>query len=222
MSKHLSRSVAAALFAVALATTTGACAFDDTGLEPGNQLQQQLEGRAFLDLAPSSHVGVVATDGDGELMPYVEPQVIGGRAVMRTTLDGWLLIEDLEIQLADVTIPPGELGPDPVRLTDVELRLGTQLAAEPYYSGDGQAAWGIGEADLLLDWSMVTREGTTYPLATQRLGESEFTVTVRLDDTGNLSAEFATAVAGEVHRLTGLVTLSDLSVAVDAVTPPIE
>lgn len=221
MSKHLCL-LSVSLFAVALATTTGACAFDDTGVEPHNELQQQLAGRAFLDLAPSSHVGVVATDGHGQAMPYVEPQVVGGRAVMRTTIDGWLLIEDLEVQLADVTIPPGELGADAVRLTDVELRLGTQLAAQPYYSGDGRAAWGAGEADLLLDWSMVTREGDTYPLATQRLGEADFTVAVVVDDTGNLSAEFATAVAGEVHRLTGLVTLSDLSVSVDAVTPPIE
>ncbi len=222
MSKHRSTFLTSSLFAVALAATTGACAFDDAGVEPDNELAAQLETRAFLDLAPSSHVGVVATGGGGEALPYVEPQVVGGRAVMRTTIDGWLLIEDLEIQLADVTIPPGELGPNPIRLTDVELRLGTQLAAVPYYSGDGRAAWGTGAADLLLDWSMVTREGDTYPLATQRLGESDFTVSVVLDDVGNLSAEFATAVNGEVHRLTGLVTLSDLSVAVDAVTPPIE
>ncbi|MCA9675391.1 MAG: hypothetical protein H6709_05295 [Kofleriaceae bacterium] len=209
--------------AALLASGVGACAFDEAGVTDQPEVEARLHGRVFLDLAPTSHVGVVATDADGEVMPYVEPQVVGGRAVLRTTDDGWLLVEDLEVQLADVRIPPGELGPDAVDLTDVELRLGTQLAAEPYYSGDGRAAWGAGDADLLLDWSLVTSEdGGAWPLATQKMGAMDFTVAVVLDDDGNLSAQVDTGRSGEVHRLNGLVTFSDLSVAVDAVTPTVD
>src|SRR5688572_11768465 len=137
---------------ILLAASLGACAFDGGGVSDGD-LDSRLQQRAFLDLASTSTVGVCAFDPDGHELPYVEPSVEGGRAVLRTTADGWLLVEDLEISLDDVVIPAGELGPDPVVLTDVELRLGTQLEVEPYYSGDGAAAWGTGSADLLLDWS---------------------------------------------------------------------
>lgn len=197
-----------------LATT--ACTFQDDGIAD-DSLETQLHQRAFLDLAPTSQVGVVATDPDGNVMPYVEPRVIGGRAVLRTTLDGWLLVEDLEIQLADVVIPPGEIGPDALVLTDVDLHLGTQLSTQPYWSADGDAAWGTGDADLLLDWSMVTSQGNVYPLATQMLGDADFTIGVRREEDGTLTAQVDTAIPGEVHSLTGLVTLSDLSVAVDAI-----
>lgn len=203
-------------FLLALSSLSlAACAFQEDGV-PDDSLEAQLHQRAFLDLAPSSQVGVVATDADGNVMPYVEPRVTGGRAVLRTTEDGWLLLEDLDVQLADVVIPPGAIGDDAVTLTDVDLHLGTQLEAEPYWSGDGNGAWGSGDADLLLDWSMVTSEGNTYPLATQKLGDAGFTVAVRRLEDGSLSAEVDTAIPGEVHRLTGLVTLSDLSIAVDA------
>ncbi len=205
------------LGAALVATSTGACYFDADGVDATPDLAARLGTRQFLDLAPSSHVGVVATDAGGGAMPYVEPEVVGGRAVLRMSDDGWLLVEDLEVQLADVRIPPGELGPDAVELTDVWLRLGTQLASTPFWSGDGQAAWTSGDADLLLDWSLVTRDGDAWPLATQKIADMDFTVGIVLDETGVLTAEVATSRAGKVHQIAGLVTFSDLSVAVDAV-----
>lgn len=200
----------------------GACTFDGSGPGADEDLEAQLQSRVFLDLAPSSRVGVCAFDADGNELPYVEPTVIGGRAVFRTTEDGWLLVEDLEVELADVTIPPGELGPEPIELVDVRLRLGTQLAAQPFWSGDGEAAWGSGDADLLLDWSWLTPDDGVYPLATQKLGAADFTVSVARAPDGNLSAQVATAVPGEVHRLNGLVVFEDLSVSVDAVTARVD
>jgi hypothetical protein len=195
-----------------------ACAFD-TGGVADSDLEAQLQTRAFLDLAPTTTVGVCAFDPEGNELPYVEPAVHGGRAVLRTTPDGWLLVEDLEISLDDVVIPAGQLGPDPVVLTDVELALGTQLAVTPYYSGDGMAAFGSGDADLLLDWALVLDSGEHWPLATQRLGAAEFTVSVELSDDGTLVARIDTAVDGEFHEVRGLFALADLSVAVDAVSP---
>jgi hypothetical protein len=206
------------LASTALALGASACAFDPAGAG-GLGLEDRLQTRVFLDLAPTSQVGVCAYDADGRSLPYVEPAVAGGRAVLRTTGDGWLLVEDLDIELDDVTIPPGELGPGPIELTDVRLRLGTQLAVRPFWSGDGQAAWGTGEADVLLDWAWRLSEERVYPLATQRLGEAAFTVTVVADERGDLTAQVFTAVTGEVHRLQGLVTFEDLTIAVDAVTP---
>jgi hypothetical protein len=202
----------------ALVLSTGACAFDGDGVG-GESLESRLATRAFLDLASSSEVGVTATNADGRRLDYVEPRVTGGRAVLRTTETGYLLVEDLEIQLADVVIPPGELGPDSVVLTDVGLQLGTQIDAQVFWASDGEAAWGAGDADLLLDWSLVLDSGDTWPLATQRLGEADFEVAVMLDADGGLTAQVDTSIRGQVHELTGLVTLSDLNVAVDAIEP---
>jgi len=199
-----------------------ACAFDTGGSSDGGALDAQLRGRAFLDLAPTTTVGVCALDGDGNELPYVEPSVSGGRAVLRTTDDGWLLVEDLDVQLNDVVIPPGELGPDAVVLTNVRLSLGTQIAVQPIWSGDGEATWGTGDADLLLDWALVLDDGTPYQLATQKLGAAHFTVSVTRDANGALSATVDTNVSGTVDQLTGLVTLRDLTVAVDAVSPTVQ
>lgn len=215
--KHTLKAGSTILGAALLAASTAACALDVEGVEAAPDLQAHLETRQFLDLAPSSHVGVVATNPGGEALPYVEPEVVGGRAVMRTTPDGWLLVEDLEVQLADVRIPPGELGPNAVQLTDVWLRLGTQLDASPFWSGDGRAAWAAGDADLLLDWSLVLSNGDAWPLATQKIEEMDFTVGIVLGDDGMVQAEVATSRAGQVHQIAGLVTFSDLSVVVDAV-----
>jgi len=199
-----------------------ACAFDGAGLGDESSLAAQLDDRVFLDLAQSSHVGVNAYDAEGNELDYVEPRITDGRVVLRSSGDGWLLVEDLDIRLEDVTIPAGELADQPIYLTDVELRLGTQLAAQPFWAGDGRAVWGTGPADILLDWSWLTNDGTVYPLATQRLGEAEFTLAVTLDEYDTLTAEVATAMPGEVHELTGLVTFADLSIAVDAVQPYVE
>jgi len=209
------------LASTALAVGASACAFSGAGVED-DSLESQLEGRVFLDLAPSSTVGVCAFNADGQELPYVEPKVAGGRAVLRETQDGWLLVEDLDIVLEDVVIPAGELGAAPIVLTDVELHLGTQISAQPLWSDDGEAAWGAGTADLLLEWSWDLPDGDVYPLATQRLGEAEFKFALHRDEHGVLTAQVDTAIPGEVHKLDGLVTLSDLSISVDAITQRVE
>jgi len=218
----MSRILTLPLLLTAPALALTACTFDDGGVGDESALRDQLESRVFLELAPSSTVGVVAYDADGNPLPYVEPKVAGGEAVLRMTDDGWLLLEDLEIRLDDVTIPAGALSTEPIYVTDVELRLGTQLAAQPFWAGDGRALWAAGDADLLLDWSWLTPDGDVYPLAIQRLGEVDFTVAVSLDEHDTVSAEVSSAMNGELHRLDGLVTFADLAIAVDAVQPHID
>jgi hypothetical protein len=198
----------------------GACAFDQGGAVDDRQLQEQLAGRAFLGLADTSTVGVTALDGDGNPMPYVEPSVHGGRAVLRTTDDGWLVVEDLEIHLDDVVIP--QTGAKPMVLTNVELRLGTQLWLEPEWTGDGSAARGTAKADLLLDWGLVLDDGDVWPLATQKLGNQTFVVGVEQLADGSVIAQVDTTARGTVDQVNGLFTLQDLDVSVDAVEPAVE
>lgn len=198
------------------------CAFQGDGVDDGRSLDHELSARAFLDLAPTTTIGVCAYDASGNELPYVEPEVAGGRAVLRTTDDGYLLVEDLDVELDDVTIPAGELSDHPVVLTDVQLHLGTQLAVAPIWSGDGRAAWGTGNADLLLDWSLILDNGNVWPLATQKLGAQHFTLAVELNDDGTLTAQVDAAATGEVDHVNGLFSLANLDVAVDAVSPSIQ
>ena len=209
------------LFALSLALVVPACAFDSGGatLDNAEPLWRDLGHRAFLDLDPSSRVGVTATGPDGAPLAGVAPTVTGGAAVLRATPDGTLLVEDLDVTLDDVIVPAGALGAQPIHLTDVTLHLGTQIAVDATWSPTGESVAGSGTGDLLLDWSLVLDDGTPYQLATQKLAERPFQVAVREDDTGRLTAAVTMTADGELRQFADSVTLSDLHMAVVAARP---
>ena len=201
---------------LALAAAVPACAYDASGVDPdATPVRTALGKRAFLDLGTDSHVGVTAKDPSGNVMQGVAPQVTGGRAVLRSTEDGFLIVEDLDVALADVTVPPMTFG-QPIHLTDVRLRLGTQIDEDGDWASSGMYVTGSGKADLLLDWSWVLDDGTIYPLATQKLSGALFETAVREDDAGALHADVWMTQPGTVKTIADAVTLSDLSLAVVA------
>ncbi|MCE9577673.1 MAG: hypothetical protein K8W52_31270 [Deltaproteobacteria bacterium] len=201
--------------AVLLAAVVPACAYDGAGLEgtTANPLRHDLGHRAFLDLTADSQVAVSASTDHGPL-DGVSPKVVGGRAVLRATDDGVVLVEDLDVALDDVVVPPGTIGTAPLHLTEVVLHLGTQIAAEGDWSE--HSVIGAGAADLLLDWSLVLPDGTPYPLATQKLRDQMFTVVVDRTDSGAITAHVMTSATGELRTFADRVTLSDLQVEVVA------
>ena len=206
----------------ALAAAIPACTFDGTGADAdaASALRANLVRRAFLDLGTDSRVGVTARSStDGSPMPEVQPTVTGGRAVLRATDDGFVIVEDLDVKLADVTVPPCAPGGQPIHLTDLALRLGTQVDADGNWSADGMSVTGDGNGDLLLDWSWVLADGTIYPLATQKLSHAPFSLSVRQDDAGQLDAAVWMKQDGDLRTIADQVTLSDLSMAVVAVRP---
>lgn len=203
---------------------TAACGFAPDG--GGDGLATQLRQRAFLDVSRDSDVAVSATARGGQNLD-VNPGVLGGQAVLRTTQDGWLLVEDLEIPLDDVTVPPGMLSDRPVVFTDISLRLGTQLAVQPLAPLDEEmvSLVGWGDADLLLDWSMLSWDGEDHlPLAMRRIADVPFAVAVEMDAAGDLHASITARVDGVVDDLGELVVLRDLAVDVvgSNATPAIE
>jgi hypothetical protein len=208
------------LLATALSATlfTAACGFAPDG--GGEGLATQLRQRAFLDITKDSDVAVSATGRGGQSLA-VNPNVLGGEAILRTTQDGWLLVEDLEIPLDDVTVPPGMLSDRPVVFTDIVLRLGTQLAVEPLAPVDEAdvSLVGWGDADLLLDWSMLSWDGQDHlPLAMRRIADVPFAVAVEMDADGELHASITARVDGVVDDLGELVVLKDLAVDVVSTT----
>ncbi len=156
----------------------------------------------------------MAASTDRGPLDGVSPRVVGGRAVLRATDDGVVLVEDLDVTLDDVIVPPGTVGTAPLHLTEVVLHLGTQIAAVGDWSDDSVV--GRGRADLLLDWSLVLPDGTPYPLATQKLRDQMFTVVVDRTAAGALTAHVLTSAAGELRTFADRVTLSDLEVEVVA------
>jgi hypothetical protein len=207
--------------AVVAAVLMTACAFDEGGFVPdsGHALYERLGTREALVLEPTSLVGVNARDTEGNDLRCVQPSVIDGSAMLRSTATGLLLVEALEIELTDVTIEPGVVYSKPVQLTDIGLRLGTQIVLEPEWRIDGTRAEGSGTADLLLDWALRAEDGHIYPLATQKLRDVDFLVDVRLHDDGTITADVTAAIEGRIGGFANRIHLSDFSLAVRATTP---
>ena len=198
------------------AAMLSACAYDGAGVDPdATPLRTELGKRAFLDLGANSHIGVTAIGPDGKVMPGVAPAVTGGRAVLRSTSDGFLVVEDLDVKLADVDVPADAFG-KVIHLTDLTLRLGTQIDVDGDWNPDGLAVTGEGQADLLLDWSWRLDDGTIYPLGTQKLQDAQFDTSVALDPSGHLSAAVWMTKPGTLRNFADRVTLQDLSMAITA------
>ncbi len=216
------------MFRTQIAVVVGAliltgCAFDE-GYVPANPddqpLYSRLGGRETLTLEPTSLVGVVARDQQGNPLPCMQPDVTGGTTILRATDDGLLLVEYLDTELSDVTVGAGVVSSEPIHLTDLRLRLGTQIAFEPdWTASNGDRVVGTGVADLLLDWALVDDDGV-YPLATQRIRDAEFTVDVTLAEDGTLAAGVNTAVEGHIGSFANRIELADFSMAVTAVSSP--
>jgi hypothetical protein len=202
---------------IAALCLAGCVEFDEAGLPPGDQptLAERLIDREELVLEQPSLVGVAAFDGRGSPLPCVQPDVVAGRAVLRSD-GGLLLVEAIDIELSDVTIAAGVVFDQPIDLTGIRLRLGTQIVVDPAWSADGRAAAGAGRADLLMDWAVIDRDGAVLPLATQKLRDVEFAVDARLAGGGDVTAAVTAAVGGTVWRFADKVAIADLSLAVNA------
>jgi len=197
----------------------GACEFDTSGESTGSTgspLHMELLERESLDLKESSLIGISATDNYGNDIPCIHPSVQNGTAVLRTTESGLLIVEDLTINLNEIHITPGLFGNQDILIKNISLHLGTQLVILPHYGIDGEFATGQGNADLLLDWSFRSNSGNTYPLATQRVRDVEFTVEVKLADDGSIQANVDATIPGLLGSFANRVAISDLSVAVKA------
>ncbi len=202
---------------VAAVLLTG-CSFDEGSIPVGEEasLYSRLGVRENLVLEPTSLVGVAAVDADGNPLPCLQPDVVGGSAILRATSSGLLLVEKLEIELSDVTVDAGVVHSEPIHLTDMRFQLGTQIAIDPEWRPS--RVDGAGVADLLLDWAVLDDSGQVYPLATQRIRDAEFMVAVGLDDQGNVTASVTTAIEGHIGSFANRIELADFSMAVTAVT----
>lgn len=202
---NLSLTTAAAALAV-----TAACGFDPAGAPV--PLVDRLADRAQLTVTTDSDLDATAVASGHALA--IAPAITGGQVVARTTADGYLLIEDLTLPLADVTLPAGMIADRPVRFTDLMLRLGTQLAVALPDVVPDDALVGTGQADLILDWSLVDAAGDHVPLGLRKAPRTRFAVAITTDATGALRADLAAHVDGTAMIITATSALRDVSLAV--------
>jgi hypothetical protein len=205
------------LVTAVLAAWVSGCIYDDAGVDPAEvaPLRYRLGGRAVLALEDTSAITVTATDVDGVALPTMRAVITGGRTAVRATETGVLVVEALEIDLSDVTVPAGAVSPETIDVTELQLRLGIQLAVVPTWSEDGRTAVGTGRADLLLDWAIANDNGV-FPMSTRKLEDTPFEVEVYLDEHDDVRARIATSVDGELSRYLDRIALSNFAMALDA------
>lgn len=195
---------------LAATLATAACGFAPTGGDV--PLADRLAARAHLAVAADSDLAVTAI-ARGQALALT-PTIVGGEVVIRTTADRYLLVEDLTLPLADVTVPAGMFGPGPVRFTDLRLTLGTQLSVPIPADGPVDAIVGFGQADLILDWSLVSADGAVLPLGMRKAPRTAFTVAITSADDGRVRADLATHIDGTAIVVTDLAALTDLTLAI--------
>jgi|JI10StandDraft_1071094.scaffolds.fasta_scaffold01001_22 hypothetical protein len=195
--------------AAALAMTA-ACGFEPAGAPV--PLTERLAERAHLTVSTASDLDATAVASGHALA--IAPTITGGEVVVRTTADGYLLVEDLTLPLADVTLPAGMIAERPVRFTDLVLHLGTQLAVALPADAPPDALVGTGQADLILDWALVDADGEVVPLGLRKAPRTRFAVAITADATGALRADLAAHVAGTAMIITATSALRDVSLAV--------
>lgn len=207
--------------AALVAALAPGCFYDDRGVEAAetSPLLYRLGTRAVLTLEDSSHIQITATSAGGQRLPSMEANIVDGRAALRATPDGVIVVEALEINLSDVTVPPGTLSDDTFHVTDLQLRLGIQLGTVPEWSDDGRRAVGHGKADLLMDWAVVL-DGNVHPMGTRRLEDTPFEIAVELDDNDNVVARISTSVDGQLSTFLDRIMLSDFTMALEATSAP--
>ncbi len=225
MQAHIHQAFPTTALALALATLGAGCSFDD-GQAPGDgsdALRERLSERQTLVLEAASDVGVTALNNAGQPIPCVQPTVTDGEAVIRAAennaaLPAQLIVEGMTVNLSDVYVPAAESTyPADLHLTEVRLRLGTQLVLEPEWSFNGDFAVGTGRADLLLDWSLLEDDGDALPLATQLLRDVTFDVYVELTDDAAVVTEVRANVAGSLWNFS-VIELTDLKMDIRATT----
>ncbi|RMH41566.1 MAG: hypothetical protein D6689_10775 [Deltaproteobacteria bacterium] len=206
---------------VAAGLALAGCSFESADEAARVSLYERLGTRERLAIADPSFVGVAAYDRAGRPLPCVQPTVRGGDTVLRASTDGLLVVEDVRVDLSDITIEPGVVLPDePLVLTDVKLRLGTQMAIEPQWAPDGRSARGVGRVDILMDWALLDDDGDHLPLATQRIRGAELEVRAELADDGTVRADLTSAVDGTIWDFAA-VELTDFAMDVRAASQPV-
>jgi hypothetical protein len=154
---------------------------------------------------------------DGVATSTPELGVDEGRLALRAEHEGALVFDQLDFQVADVTIGADTVPPAGLTLTDIRVHLERPAyAPRTEWSDDGSFAQGKAEFDLLLDWSILGAGGQTFPLATQRIAAVPAKVSVGASVAGEVTVSFDATVTGTFWSWAGIIEMSDLHLVLQA------
>lgn len=164
-----------AVFPTALGCAAGA--FDS---DPASDLEETLRApRTFsLDL-PDSVIHAVAVALREGTETAVDFEIVTGEIELMAD-GGALGITDIDVDLADVTIPETVLPPNGLVLTDMSVDLEAVSSAEAEWTTDGRRVDATIEVDLTVQWAML-RDGESHPLADVHVSGLPISVAVTRD-----------------------------------------
>jgi hypothetical protein len=141
--------------------------------------------------------------------------VVGGSIELWAPSDEVLLIREVDVQLADIAVPPEVLPPHGAYLTGVGATLASPITVEP--TDDGATATVIANLDLDASWALVVGEGESYPLSTLRLRQVPFSLEISRNLVGDLRVRLVGFRDGTFWSWAGAFELADLTVDLQAV-----
>jgi hypothetical protein len=209
-------------FALLLLVSISACNSEVLGPtdSPPTSLHAQLsDAPTRLVLTPGSSGSVVAQrwSSDGWQQGLVELSITDGEIVATVDASGQLVVTGFSVGFATIDIPSTVIGTD-TQLTNVRLTLQNDAPAPSASWTDPNDTSAMTTVNVGLSWSLLT-QGSSTPLGTQDLHG----LPMQLALSGNGQTATGTIevdAMGDVWSWADLVKLSDLSLALDAATPP--
>lgn len=204
----------AALVLALLAACQGQ-GYDDWGDPEAATLLEQLGAGATIEIAPSTADGgsfavTRATALRAGASAEVALPILGGLADLRATRDGLLVLESLEVELADALIPPELFPPSGLQLTDLRLVLEGPAVFTAEESPGRLTA--IGVLDLRAEWAIGLGDGRSSALQPLRLEALPVSLDIVRDAHGALSLRMVAFRDGSFWRWAETFELTDLAV----------
>lgn len=201
-----------ALSALALAACQGSP--DDIWTpDPGQPaILRELGVPQSLPVAPSGAQGSFATARGtaGQTEADIDLLVTGGSIELWAPSDGLLVVQDLEVELADVVVPPEVLPPQGAYLTGVGARLATPVSVDVTEQGGTVSV--IASLDLEAHWALASADGTVFPMSRISLDKVPFSLEISRNALGRLEARLVGFRDGPFWRWAGTLELGDLTV----------
>ncbi len=208
----LSAVLLGALLSAALAACQGTP--DDIWTpEPGQEpIFRELGVPQSLPIAPSGARGSFATARGtaGQTEAAIDLAVTGGSIELWAPSDGLLVVRTLQVQLADVAVPPAVLPPSGAYLTEVGARLASPISIEAVEQGGSVSV--IATLDLEAHWALAAADGTVFPMSQISLDKLPFSLEISRNALGLLQARLVGFRDGTFWRWAGILELGDLTV----------
>lgn len=143
--------------------------------------------------------------------------VLGGYFDLRATRDGWLVVQNLEVDISDAYLTPEMVPPSGLLLTAVKISLPTPLVLSPTDQGSRIAV--VARLDITAEWALALPSGRIHPLLPVDLESIPFSLEVERTRSGALKARLVAFQQGPFWNWSGF-QLADMTLDLSAALAP--